>query len=149
MKAKQLEDKWTLRFMNLAKEISSWSKDPSSKVGAIIVDDDRRILSTGYNGFPSGISDDNRLQNREEKYPLVIHAEMNALLSALNNGVSVRNSTLFVYNLPICSDCCKSIIQAGIKKVVIMKADESNRWYDNWVRSKSYFQEAGIEIEEL
>lgn len=106
--------------MRLAREVSSWSKDPSSKIGAVIVNDKRRILATGYNGFPEGIEDTHdRLHNREEKYPRIIHGEMNALLNALKNGVSVEGATIYVYGLPICPDCTKSIIQAGIKRIVV------------------------------
>ena len=110
-----VNSKWDTRFMRLAREIADWSKDPSSKIGAIIVNDKRRILATGYNGFPEGIEDtEERLNNREEKYPRIIHAETNALLNALKNGVSVEGATLYVCGLPVCPDCTKSIIQAAI-----------------------------------
>lgn len=134
MKEEQLvtDDKWDIRFMRLAKEIGSWSKDPSSQVGAIIVNDDRKILATGYNGFPSGIEDNQRLHNRETKYPMVIHAEANCLLNALNNGTAVKGGTIYVHKLPICSDCCKMLIQAGIKRMVIMPVDETISWVANW-----------------
>ena len=74
--------KWDKRFLDLSQLISSWSKDPSTKVGAVVVDDDRRVISLGYNGFPRGVSDDERLDNRESKYKIVTHAEANALLFA-------------------------------------------------------------------
>jgi dCMP deaminase len=106
--------------MKLAREISTWSKDPSSKIGAVIVNDDRRILATGYNGFPKGIEDtEERLNDREQKYPRIVHAEMNALMNALYSGVSVKDATIYVYGLPVCPECTKSLIQAGIKRVVI------------------------------
>jgi dCMP deaminase len=106
--------------MKLAREISTWSKDPSSKIGAVIVNDDRRILATGYNGFPKGIEDtDERLNDREQKYPRIVHAEMNALMAALHSGVSVKDATIYVYGLPVCPECTKSIISAGIKRIVI------------------------------
>ena len=115
-----INSKWDTRFMKLAREISTWSKDPSSKIGAVIVNDDRRILATGYNGFPKGIYDtEERLNDREQKYPRIVHAEMNALMNALYNGVSVKNATIYVYGLPVCPECTKSIISAGIKRIVI------------------------------
>ena len=83
--------KWPIRFMNMAKMVSTWSKDPSSKIGAVAVNDERNILATGYNGFPKGIADtEERLNNKDEKYPRIVHAEMNALMNALYNGVSLK-----------------------------------------------------------
>lgn len=139
--------KWDSRFMRLAEEISTWSKDPSSKIGAVIVNNERRILATGYNGFPRGIEDsEERLNNREEKYPRIIHAEMNALMNALYNGVSVKDATIYVFGLPVCSECTKSVIQAGIKRVVIpnMK-DVPQKWADQWNNmSEPMYREAGV-----
>jgi dCMP deaminase len=140
-----MELKWQLRFMRLAKEISSWSKDPSSQIGAVIVNDDRRILATGYNGFPKPVADDMRLDDRETKYPLIIHAEMNALLNALNSGVPVKGGTLFVYNLPICSECAKNIAQSGISSVVMIYPNTDSKWYDQWVsKTRPLFEECGM-----
>lgn len=142
-----VNSKWDTRFMRLAREVSTWSKDPSSKIGAVIVNDRRRILATGYNGFPEGIDDnEERLNNREEKYPRIIHAEMNALLNALKNGVSVEGATLYVYGLPVCPDCTKSIIQAGIRRIV-MSPDPYvviTPWTEKWDKlSKVMFSEVG------
>lgn len=148
----KIDSKWDKRFMRLAKEISTWSKDPSSQIGAVIVNDDRRILSTGYNGFPRGIEDtEERLNIKEEKYPRIVHGELNALLGALYNGVSVKDATLYVYGLPVCSDCTKSVIQSGIRRVVInMAALDNEKWAEQWNRlSKPMFQEAGVSISYL
>lgn len=147
-----VNSKWDARFMRLAKEISTWSKDPSSKIGAVIVNDDRRILSTGYNGFPRGIADtEERLNNKEEKYPRIVHGELNALLGALYNGVSVKDATLYVYGLPVCADCTKSVIQSGIGRVVInMSALDNTKWAEQWEAiSKPMFHEAGVSISYL
>lgn len=136
--------------MRLAKEISSWSKDPSSKIGAVIVNDEKRILATGYNGFPKPVLDDERLENREEKYPLIIHSEMNALLNALNNGVSVKGGTMFVYGLPVCAECAKNVAQSGIKHVFIMSPDTDSKWYNQWVeKTVPIFEECGIKTSML
>lgn len=147
-----MNEKWDWRFMNIAKEISTWSKDPSSKIGAVIVNDEKRILSTGYNGFPKGIDDsEERLNDREQKYPLIIHAELNVLMNALYNGVSVRDATLYVYGLPVCGDCAKPVTQSGIKRVVIASDSEfPQKWKDQWINnSKPMFAEAGIKTEIL
>ena len=139
--------KWQVRFMRVAKEVSTWSKDPNAKIGAIIVDENKRILATGYNGFPKNVTDDTRLDQRDQKYKLIIHAEINALLNALSNGVSVQDSTLFVYGLPICGDCAKMIAQSGINTVVTMVPDKDSKWYDQWVnRTVPLFNECGIKV---
>src|SRR6056300_417538 len=89
---RQEDNKWDQRFMQMAQMVSTWSKDPSSKIGAVAVNDEKRILATGYNGFPRGIADtEERLNNRDEKYPRIIHAEMNVLMNALYNGVSLKD----------------------------------------------------------
>ena len=122
---------WGEKYIHLAKEISTWSKDPSTKVGAIVVGCDGQILSQGFNGFPRGIKDsDERLNNRERKYELVVHAEMNAIYNASLNGVSLKDSTLYVYGLPICNECAKGIIQVGIKKVVATRPQIYNSEWD-------------------
>ncbi len=144
-----INTKWDRRFMRLAKEISTWSKDPSSKIGAVIVNDERRILATGYNGFPRGIEDtEERLNDKEQKYPRIVHAELNALLGALYNGVSVKDATLYVYGLPVCADCTKSVIQSGIKRVVIdMSSLDNEKWAAQWNKlSKPMFEEAQVSI---
>ncbi len=144
-----MNEKWMHRFMRLAKEVSTWSKDPSTRIGAVIVDDERRILSTGYNGFPAGIADDSRLLNREEKYPLIIHGEANAILNVVGNGVSIKNANLFVYGLPVCGECAKLVCQSGIKKVVMgpkSKFSGNEKWMNAWTNiSKPMFDERGIE----
>ena len=141
--------KWPIRFMNMAKMVSTWSKDPSSKIGAVAVNDERNILATGYNGFPKGIADtDDRLNNRAEKYPRIVHAEMNALMNALYSGVSLKDSTIYVYGLPICPDCAKCVIQAGVKRIVIPtdKTDKGD-WQKVWEeKSLPMFKESGVQV---
>jgi dCMP deaminase len=133
-----MNEKWLQRFMAIAANVSTWSKDPSTRVGAVIVSDDKRILATGYNGFPRGFKDsDEYLNDREFKYKNIIHAEQNAILDALYHGVSIQNSYIFVYGLPICSGCMKYLIQAGITKfVIINKDDYPQKWKDEWEESK-------------
>lgn len=141
--------KWDTRFMRLAREISTWSRDPSSKIGAVIVNDDHRILATGYNGFPRGIADnDTRLNDREVKYSLIVHAEMNALMNALYSGVSVKGATLYVYGLPVCDNCTKSVIQAGISRVVITYPELSaEKWQTIWKeKSRPMYEEVNVQM---
>ena len=141
--------KWDNRFMKLAREISTWSKDPSSKIGAVIVNDERRILATGYNGFPRGIEDtEERLNDREQKYPRIVHGEANALMNALYSGVSVKDATIYVWGLPVCADCTKLVIQSGIKRVVITYPEHApEKWQKQWNEmSKPMYEEAGVSI---
>ena len=136
--------KWDFRFLRLAREVSTWSKDPSTKIGAVACKD-KRILSMGYNGFPSGIEDTNdRLENKEQKYKFVVHGEMNCIYNATLNGVSLKSATMYVYGLPICNECAKGIIQVGINRVVMCFTDASQKWQTSFLTSKTMFEESGI-----
>lgn len=113
-------DKWDKRYLQIAKQVSAWSKEKRSsrKVGAVLVRDNR-IIATGFNGFPTGVTDTpERLENKELKQDLVVHAEMNALIVA---GSNAKGATLYVYGKPVCARCAASIIQAGITRVVSPK----------------------------
>jgi dCMP deaminase len=137
---------WGDKYIHLAKEISTWSKDPSTKVGAVVIGEHGQLLSQGYNGFPRGIKDSKeRLNNRERKYELVVHAEMNAIYNASLTGVSLKDSTLYVYGLPICNECAKGIIQVGIKKVVAMRPQIYNsKWDKSNKNAEALFREAEV-----
>ncbi|BBB23876.1 dCMP deaminase [Isorropodon fossajaponicum endosymbiont JTNG4] len=140
-------DKWDERYLSLAKEVSTWSKDPSTQVGAITVGRKKEVLSQGFNGFPRGIHDtDERYNHRETKYQFVVHAEMNAIYNATYSGTSLDGATLYVYGLPICSECAKGIIQVGIKRVVIEKSKELDNWNQSVGLSQEMFIEAGVEL---
>jgi len=107
---------WDERFMRLAAHVAQWSKDPSTKVGAVIVDSKRRVIAMGYNGFPRGVDDSpERYADREVKYAHVVHAELNAILNALG---PVEGCTLYT-TLEPCTGCAKAIIQSGISRVVL------------------------------
>lgn len=123
---------WDKRFLQMAELVSTWSKDPSTKVGSVVVNDRRRILATGYNGFPRGIMDfQQRYENREEKYKLVVHAEMNAVYNATWNGVSLDGATIYTTGLPTCSECAKGLIQVGIKRIVCGFPKEISKTWEN------------------
>jgi dCMP deaminase len=144
------DPKWDKRFMNVAREISTWSKDPSKQIGAVAVNSDRRILATGYNGFPKGIDDTpERYENRELKYSLVVHAEMNCIYNATFNGISLKDATLYVWGLPVCSDCAKGIIQVGINKIVMATSDVPEKWSESFEKSRNMFSEANVEISNI
>ena len=145
---------WHDRYLDLAEQFASWSKDPSRKIGAVAVGDDGQILSQGYNGFPRGIEDsEQRWSNKNIKYDYVVHAEMNVIYNAVLNGVSLKGSTLYVYGLPICNECAKGIIQCGIKHVVFRAPMKDNqcinlKWVRAWELTKSMLREADVEFTE-
>jgi len=142
MKKKRVE-KWDRRFLELARFISNWSKDPSTKVGAVIVDENRRIVSCGYNGLPQGVKDtDERLNNRELKYKLIVHAERNAVLFAER---PVHGCTLYTTPFMPCSVCAGMMIQAGIKRVVAPYSDNP-RWLEDFKLTEQLFSESGVEL---
>lgn len=140
--------KWDQRYLGLAEEVAQWSKDPSSKVGAVAVGTKGQVLAQGYNGFPRGINDSlTRYYDRDRKYELVVHAEMNVIYNATYNGVSLDGATLYVTGLPVCSECAKGIIQVGIRRVVMKDVDTSKKWEDSWRKTQEMFNEASIQFE--
>lgn len=141
--------KWDQRYMSMAKEVSLWSKDPNTKVGAVAVGTKGQILSQGFNGFPRGILDTSeRLNDRETKYQYVVHAEMNVIYNATYSGVSLDGAKLYVYGLPVCSECAKGIIQVGIKEVYVAKECVELRphWLESFQRTIDMFSESGISV---
>lgn len=139
--------KWDRRWLKIAETYSSFSKDPSTKVGAVIVRDDRP-LSQGWNGVPRGLEDTHeRLHDREVKYAVTVHAEMNAVLNAAYEGSSLKGSTLYVYGLPVCSDCAKAVIQSGVERVVMLAPSPvPEKWLSSFLdNGAKWFDEAGIE----
>ena len=140
-----MSEKWDRRFIDLALHISGWSKDPSTKVGCVVVGEDREIRSTGFNGFPRGIEDSmERLEDRELKYPLICHAEENAIMHAARIGISLKDCTAYV-TWPPCTRCARSLIQAGVIEVVYPGDIEiPDRWIEDFERASSMMKEAGV-----
>ncbi len=133
--------KWDLRYLHLAKVFSTWSKDPSTKVGAVIAKG-KLLVSSGYNGFPQGVLDDpETLENRQQKYKRVIHAEVNAILFAKKR----KNCTLYTYPLLPCSCCASIIIQSGITSVVSID-NIPERWKESIDVSLELFREAKVQV---
>jgi dCMP deaminase len=140
--------KWHQRFLRLAEEVASWSKDPSRKIGAVAIGAKGQVLAQGYNGFPRGIDDsEERYNNRERKYELVVHAEMNVIYNATYSGVSLDGATLYVSGLPVCSECAKGIVQVGIKRVIMRHMEIPESWQDSWRKTQEMFHEANIQFE--
>lgn len=136
-------EKWDKRFLELAKHISCWSKDPSTKVGSVIVDLSNKIVSVGYNGLPSYVKDDEEiLKNREEKYKFIIHAEVNAILTAAKD---VTGYTVYTYPFLPCTNCAAMLIQSGIIRVVSFTCVD-DRWSEKLKDSKKIFAEAAVEV---
>jgi dCMP deaminase len=144
--ARQL--KWDLRFLQLAKLVSSWSKDPSTQTGAVIVDPDGRVVSQGYNGFAKGVDDSpERYADRELKYRMVVHCEINAILFAERDRL--MGATLYTHPFCSCSRCATQVIQAGIVRCVAppLPAHLEERWGEDIKLSRQMFEEAGVQLD--
>ena len=135
---------WDERFLQLAQHIAQWSKDPSTKVGAVIVRPNRTIASVGYNGFPRGVNDDERLNDRPYKYAMTVHAEANAILSA---NERLDGCTLYVTPLSPCSSCASILIQSGIKRGVAYMPHQPGHWADSFAIARTMLDEAGVRWE--
>lgn len=143
--------KWDLRFIDLAHFVSTWSKDPSTQTGAALVAKDKRIISTGYNGFPQCMRDDEHLYaSREEKYSRIVHCEINALIFARE---PVHDCTLFTWPFLSCDRCVVVMLQAGVRRFVAPRPndDQLSRWGTAFARTKQYIEEVAgaswLEIE--
>ena len=141
-------NKWDLRFIKLAKHISSWSKDKSTKVGAVIVNNKNNPISMGFNGFPTNV--DETIEERHEKllkYDYTVHGEANAIATAAKNGQKTNGCTMYVTYFP-CSTCAGLIVNSGIKKLVCENKPDLNheRWGEKWKISKTILDEGNVEI---
>jgi dCMP deaminase len=133
---------WDSRFLEMARLVSTWSKDPSTQVGAVITRG-KFVVSLGFNGHPKGVPDTpERLTDRETKYRTIIHAEINAILTAKQD---LEGCAIYVWPFMPCSQCGAAVVQAGIKREV---APESNndRWAESFAFTKEMFREAGVEL---
>ena len=135
---------WDTRFLKLAKHISTWSKDPSTKVGAVITDINNRIISVGYNGFPQGILDTtDRLNDRELKYKLTLHAEENAIAFGdfPYNGYGYY---MYIWPYPPCAHCAAQIIQKKCFSIIYSPNNIPERWKESINLASQMFKEAGV-----
>lgn len=141
-----MSEKWDFRFMEMADLVATWSKDPSTQVGCVLVDQNRHIIATGYNGFPRGVEDrEDRLNNREQKYMLIMHAEANAILQA---AAPTAGATAYITHRP-CAGCTGILIQAGIKRVVTRPPADgfAERFAESFRASDAMMSEAGVSLE--
>lgn len=146
-----MNDKWDRRFLELAEHIATWSKDPSTKVGAVLVRDYNLVVGLGYNGFPRGVDDlEERLSNREYKYPMIVHAEVNAVIMAGNKAEGATLYCIPTLMVPtMCSECCKVCIQAGVRRVVGWKPTRPlpDKWRLQQEIVETMCIEAGVEFD--
>lgn len=141
------ELKWDQRWFQLVDLVSSWSHDPSTKVGAVIIPKDSDIPVIGWNGFPRGVLDlPERYDDREIKYQLVSHAESNCITNAARNAINIKGSTIYISHPP-CNECSKLIVQAGIQKVIYRESPSlRSRWSKSFEYSNLILSEGGINI---
>jgi len=145
--------KWHRRFLDVARLVATWSKDPSTKTGCVVVDQIGNIVSTGYNGFARGVQDtEERYNDRPTKYLFVVHCDTNAIYSAARRGVSLHGCTMYLTGPP-CNECMKGIVQAGITRVVWpednpFEKDPATqaRWKDSIEVTNAMAREAGVEF---
>lgn len=148
---------WDQYFMSMSYFVAMKSKDPSTKIGAVIVGPDKEVRSTGYNGLPRGVDDTvAERDTRPTKYFYYEHAERNAIFNAARMGISTEGCTMYTPGLP-CADCCRSIIQSGIKKLVFdwrwdaearLNTESNQKWLESCSYSKNMFRESMVEVVE-
>ena len=138
---------WDERFMNLARHVAEWSKDRSTKVGAVIVGPYNEVRAVGYNGFPRGIDDDAPDRHeRPEKYLWVEHAERNAIYNAARVGISVSGCKMYLPWFP-CMDCARAIVQSGIETLVALEPNVTDpKWGGDFKRAIRFFEEAHVTV---
>lgn len=139
-----MDKKWDIRFLELAKHVSQWSRDPNTQVGAVIVRPDKTVASLGFNGFPRGVDDtEERYNDKPTKLKFVCHAEANAILTAKER---LTGYTIYVNPLFPCHECAKMIIQTGITRVVAPNTN-STTWNESQSFSEIMFSEAGVLVD--
>lgn len=138
---------WDKKFLDLCSTVEKWSKDPSTKVGAVIVGPDWEVRSLGYNGIPRGVKDKpGRYEVRPEKYKWIEHAERNAIYNAARTGTPMQGCTIYLKWFP-CTDCTRAIIQAGLTTMVCSVPNfEDERWGEDFKISAQMLKEAGIKV---
>lgn len=133
-------EKWNEYFLWMAEVVALKSKDPRSKVGAVIVSQDKVVLATGFNGLARGVFDDEAiLEDQAEKLKWICHAEMNAIANAARKGVAVMGSRIFVNKFP-CLACCNAVAQSGVIEIVT----HDHKYWDGDPADSEHFRKASI-----
>lgn len=144
--------RWIEHYLEICKITAKMSRDDTTQVGAVIVGEDKEVLSTGFNGFPRGV-DDNKLERyeRPEKYTWFEHGERNAIYNAARTGARLKGTTLFI-NAPPCSHCARAIIQCGIVHIIYPTKHAfigRKDWYADLLKAQAMLIEAGVAITEF
>lgn len=143
-----MNEKWHRRFLDLAANVASWSKDPSTQVGCVLVNDKLQVVGMGYNGFPRGVADgSDRYDDRPTKYAMVVHAEANAILNAVG---STDGTVAYVTHKP-CASCSGLLIQAGIRSIITNPTPEglAERFAQSFAISDTMLSEAQVGLSEM
>jgi dCMP deaminase len=139
---------WLAYFQEMAVLVASKSKDPSTKVGCVVVGPDMEVRATGYNGFPRGVADSvERLADRDGKLHFMVHAEANAVAAAARVGTSLKGCTVVVTKFP-CPQCTALLIQSGVSSVIAPPANDGSRWSEQNQTSVVMLREAGVPVQE-
>lgn len=146
----RFNEEWVSYFMNIARVVATKSKDPNTKVGCVVVDTaTKRIMATGYNGFPPGVIEDKSRWERPTKYDFVTHAEQNCIAAAARFGICLTGATMFVTLHP-CVDCAKLIASAGISNIVFIESELERKQDRDWIthleNAKAIFRESNITL---
>jgi dCMP deaminase len=138
---------WDSRFMRIAQEIATWSKDRSRQVGCVIVGPKNEIRSTGYNSFPRGLDDTAEYRHeRPTKYRWTEHAERNAIYNAARIGVALEGCRMYVPWYP-CMDCARAVVQSGITEIICVQPDPDDpQWAADFAEVPLLFEEAGVKV---
>lgn len=140
---------WDQRFLYQAASVAAWSKDPSTRVGAVAVRG-KRLLATGYNGFPRMVNDSPaRLKDRDTRLAMTVHAEANLIADAAERGTCLAGATVYVYPLMTCANCASLLINAGIGRIVVPDFFEPTRWAGSFQLARVMFGEAGVTVQRL
>lgn len=155
-----MSERWDDHFLRQALGWAHMSKDPNTQVGAVLVGPNRELISAGFNGFPRGVADlPERLNSREVKNMLMVHAERNAILNAARIGVSTKGSTLYlactdssgmVWAGPPCTACTLEVIQAGVAEIVAYPIKPvPSKWHEDLAYARTLIDEAGVRFREV
>ena len=137
--------KWNKRFLDIAKTVAGWSKDPSTQVGAVAVSDARAILTTGYNGIPRNVADFPERYERPAKYRFVCHAEQNLVAHAARSVLD--GATIYVTHAPCC-DCAKLLINAGVRRI-FYGAGQTSMDPEMFEAARIMCGDAGVELVQI